>query len=205
MPSLVISDTFGFLPFLLFQRAISPVPVSGAGSRCWTGSHQRKIGSRLLHGCQRSRLRPFCTNAPSVTFDLPMRPLIGGDFGCKLQIDPRSFNGSFRRSYRSIRLLRISQSLIVILLYRCTEYRAVSITIHRQLRDIELLRHGLSPITFRTVVCRLIGPQDQSDRERHTSFDVATFFEITLQDNPANPEDELLRSGRHWCDPEARL
>ncbi|EIQ64403.1 hypothetical protein EC2875000_0488 [Escherichia coli 2875000] len=52
---------------------------------------------------------------------------------------------------------------------------------------------GFRQITFRTVVCRLIGRRINLI-ERDTSFDVATFFEITLQDNPAN-----LRT--NFCDP----
>ncbi|MGQ7109109.1 efflux RND transporter periplasmic adaptor subunit, partial [Escherichia sp. TWPC-MK] len=72
------------------------------------------------------------------------------------QIDPRSFNGSFRRSYRSIRLLRISQSLIVLLLTDVLSTEQFLITIHRQLRDIGCSL-GFRQITFRTVVCRLIG------------------------------------------------
>ncbi|KUV80551.1 hypothetical protein AWF46_04940 [Escherichia coli] len=51
------------------------------------------------------------------------------------QIDSRSFNGSFRRSYRSIRLLRISQSLIVLLFTDVLSTEQFLITIHRQLRE----------------------------------------------------------------------
>ena len=75
-----------------------------------------------------------------------MRPLIG-EVTCVSQIDPRSFNGSFRRSYRSIRLLRISQSLIVLLLTDVLSTEQFLITIHRQLRDIGCSL-GFRQITF---------------------------------------------------------
>ena len=174
----------------MFQRAIrqflfqAQEVVAGLG-------HINVDRIKLLHGCQRSRLTVLYQCAFRHVRLTNATANRRGDFGVS-QIDSRSFNGSFRRSYRSIRLLRISQSLIVLLLTDVLSTEQFLITIHRQLRDIGCSL-GFRQITFRTVVCRLIGRRINLI-ERDTCFDVATFFEITLQDNPAN-----LRT--NFCDP----
>ncbi len=133
MPSLVISDTLA-LPFSCFS-----VPFASSCFRRRKSLldlvHINVDRIQSLHGCQRSRLTVLYQCAFRHVRLTNATANRRGDFGVS-QIDPRSFNGSFRRSYRSIRLLRISQSLIVLLLTDVLSTEQFLITIYRQLRDI---------------------------------------------------------------------